>query len=694
VHLDRLRKSALARPATLLVLAVFAPLAIYAAFNAYLALDRRQADMTAQSIAGVQAIVENVDRQIATGIEDAQTLAEAPALDQAMGGPANLKLFEEVARRTGERHRDWLTVALLSPDGRWLFSTRPDDDPAHRRVEDLSSFNEAVRTGRPVIGDMVKGSHGRWGIPLRAPVLRGGRVVYVVTVVINPASVRDTLSSLRMPGPWVTFVVDGQGHVVARLPDDGGRAMGVAVTAQTRAAREKGGSGGYSGQTLIERHPARWVANQTFYWVSPTSHWSAHAAIPRSVWEAPLRQMLATMAVGFLVCLLLAALLAVLWLRDNEGRRRQSAAVELATRIDALGRLTGGVAHDFNNLLTVISGNAEILGRRVKGQIQAERPLVAIRTAAERAAQLTRQLLVFARGGAAESTDVDLARKVLDLLGAMSQLVGAGVAIETDLEPGLPAVTVDPLQLEAALLNLAANARDAMGGSGVLHLKLRRSGPLIALSARDEGPGFEAGVLPRVFDPFFTTKPVGQGTGLGLSQVYGFVKGAGGRVEAANAPGGGAVVTLYFPAAAGEAAPSPSLVDIVSSSNPTASGAAILLVDDNEAVRATAAAYLRECGLAVLEAADAASALALLAEHPVEALVTDIVMPGEMDGMGLAEMVKASWPRLPVLLVSGFSERAAEAQARGFGVISKPYSLPDLERRLRLLIDTRAEAQA
>ena len=691
MYLDRLRKTALARPAVLLVLAVFAPLAIYAAFNAYVALERRDAQLTAQSIAGVQAIVENVDRQIATGIEDAQTLAEAPALDQAMGGPANLKLFEEVARRTSERHRDWLTVMLLSPDGRWLFSTKAADNLANRRVEDLPSFNEAVRTGRPVVGDMVKGSGGRWGIPLRAPVLRGGRVVYVVTVVINPTSVRDTLSSLRMPGPWVTFVVDAQGHVVARLPDDGGRAAGVAVTAQTRAAREKGGSGGYSGQTLIER---RWVPNQTFYWVSPTSHWSAHAAIPRSAWEAPLRQMLAFMTIGFLVCLVLAALLAVLWLRDNEGRRRQSAAVELATRIDALGRLTGGVAHDFNNLLTVISGNAEILGRRVKGQAQAERPLLAIRTAADRAAQLTRQLLVFARGGVAESTRVDLGRKVLDLLGALSQLVGAGVAIETDLEPGLPPVNVDPLQLEAALLNLAANARDAMAGSGVLHLKLRREGGRIALSARDEGPGFEAGVLSRVFDPFFTTKPVGQGTGLGLSQVYGLVKGAGGSVEAANAPGGGAVVTLYFPAVDGEAEPPPSSIEIVPSSAPAPVGAAILLVDDNEAVRTTAAAYLRECGLAVIEAADAASALDLLAAHPVEALVTDIVMPGEMDGMGLAEAVKAARPRLPVLLVSGFSERAAEAQARGFSVISKPYSLPDLERRLRGLIETSAPAQA
>jgi signal transduction histidine kinase len=688
LHLDSLRKSALARPAAFLALCVLAPLAIYAAYNAWLALGRRQAALTEQSIAGVQALVENVDRQIATGLEDAETLAGAPALDLVDGRPANLAVFEEVARRTGERHPDWLTVVLLAPDGRWLFSTRRGDDADRRPVEDRASFQQAVSTGRPVVGDIVRGKHGRWGIPLRAPVVRGGKVAYVVTVVLDPKAVRQTLSSLRMPGPWVTFVVNAQGHIVARLPDDGGRSLGGPISAQGRAARARGSGGGYSAHMLSG------VANQTFYWMSPRSRWSAHAAIPRTVWEAPLRQMLVTMLGGFLACLLVAAVLGVLWLRDYERVRRQGAAVELATRVDALGRLTGGVAHDFNNLLTVIQGNTDILARRVKGQGPAERPIAAIRAATERAAKLTRQLLVFARGGPAESTPVDLARAVPDLLGAMSQLVGAGVVIETDVEPGLPLVSVDPLQLEAALLNLAANARDAMQGSGVLHLRLRRDGAWVALQARDEGPGFAPAILPRVFDPFFTTKPVGEGTGLGLSQVYGLVKGAGGRVEAANAPGGGAVVTLSFPPADTAA---PAVEAEVHAPNQQAAGvgeATVLLVDDNEAVRATTAAYLRDGGLAVLEAADAAGALRLLESGAVEAVVSDIAMPGEMDGMGLADAIRAGWPALPVLLVSGFSERVAEAHARGFPVINKPYGLPDLERRLRLLVEPQAVAEA
>jgi len=678
----------MARPAAFLALCVLAPLAIYAACNAWMAFQGRQAGLTQQSTAGVRALVENIDRQIATGLEDAGTLAAAPALDPVNGHPANLQVFEEVARRTAQRHPDWLTVVLLDPDGHWIFSTRAGDDAARRQVEDRPSFEQAVRTGQPVVGDIVKGKLGAWGIALRAPVVRDGKVAYVVTVVLNPKAVRQTLSSLRMPGPWVTFVVNAQGHVVARLPDDGGRSMGNAISAQGQAARERGGGGGYHGQMLGGG------ASQTFYWISPQSHWSAHAAIARAVWEAPLRRMLITMLGGFLACLLVAAVLGVLWLRDYEQGRRQGAAVELATRIDALGRLTGGVAHDFNNLLTVIQGNTDILARRVKGQARAEPSIIAIRSATDRAAKLTRQLLVFARGGPAEPVPVDLTRKVLDLLGAMSQLVGAGVVIETDFEPGLPAVSVDPLQLEAALLNLAANARDAMDGSGMLYLRLRRSGDWVALQVRDAGPGFDPQVLPRVFDPFFTTKPVGKGTGLGLSQVYGLVKGAGGRVEAANAPGGGAVVTLSFPPAA--AAASAPEAEAQPASPPAAgSGAAtVLLVDDNEAVRATTATYLRDGGFEVLEADDAAHALRLLEIHAVEAVVSDIVMPGEMDGMALADAIRASRPGLPVLLVSGFSERVTVAHARGLPVINKPYGLPDLERRLRALVELQAPAEA
>jgi signal transduction histidine kinase/CheY-like chemotaxis protein len=676
----------MARPAVLLALAAFGPLAIYAVFNGYLALDRRQSGMDDQAIASARALSEAVDREIATGLDDAATLADAPGLDEAGAiSPA----FRTVANRVRQRHPEWEAVLVMDPDGHRLFSTETISPPHGPLAWEMPSLIQAVRTGRPTVGDIVKGSRGLWGIPLRAPAIRNGKVAAVVTVVLDPKVIADRVADLRLAEPWITGVVNGYGHAVARSRDQD-RVIGLPVNRealQARATRPRGGGGVYRGRTLGG------ADTQSAFWVSPVTNWSTHVAMPLALYEAPIRQLLATLVAGFAICLLLALALVILWIRDFESRRGQASAVEQATRIDALGRLTGGVAHDFNNLLTVIQGNTEILGRRLKDQTQAERPLAAIRTATDRAAKLTRQLLVFARGGPTEPVTVDLGRKIDDLTSPMSQLMGGGVAIEVDIAPGTPPVNVDPLQLEAALLNLAANARDAMEGAGTLYLRLTHAPPWVVLTVRDEGPGFDPAALTRVFDPFFTTKPVGQGTGLGLSQVYGLVKGAGGRVEAANAPQGGAVITLLFPAIEGapRAEPAQSSAAPLPADAPTgaqqANPGSVLLVDDNEAVRGTTAAYLRECGLPVIEAQDAAQALGILQTVQVEAVASDIIMPGEMDGIALAEAIKARWPSLPVLLVSGYSGRAADAQARGFSVVNKPYSLPDLERRLRAMVE-------
>jgi signal transduction histidine kinase/CheY-like chemotaxis protein len=672
VQLNELGKWRLARPAVLLALAAILPLAAYAAFNGYISLRGRQSGIDAQAVASARALSETVDREIDSGLDEAQTLAAAPALDPASG---NLKLFGEVARRTRARHPEWLSIVLLDAQGRWLFNTEFSE---HRITSDMASLQEVVRTAKPSVGDVIRGGiKGEWGVAMRAPVIRNGRVVYVVTVVTRPLALHRLIANLRTPPSWIVSVITAHGHVAARSRDED-RVLGRALSAEAAAARARGGGGTYHGRTFDGGE------TETAYWVSPTSHWSVHVSVPRSIYETPVWQMALTLLAGFTVCLLLALSLVVLWIRDSEARRGHAAAVEQATRIDALGRLTGGVAHDFNNLLTVIQGNAEILGRRVKDLPQAERSLAAIRTATDRAAKLTRQLLVFARGGPAGPVAVDLGRKVEELTAAMAQLVGSGVVIDTSVEPGLPPVSVDPLQLEAALLNLAANARDALDGAGRMQITLRREGPWVALIVADQGAGFDPGVLSRVFDPFFTTKPVGQGTGLGLSQVYGLMKGAGGRVTASNAASGGGVVTLLFPPST---LPADTVDDPLEPAAPAGAGLeGVLLVDDNDAVRATTAAYLRECGLSVIEAPDAVRALELLQTARVEAVMSDIIMPGDMDGISLAQTIQTRWPALPVLLVSGYSERAAEAQARGFHVLNKPYSLPDVERRLRGLV--------
>jgi signal transduction histidine kinase len=676
LRLSRFLKWRLERPALFLALAAFAPLAAYAAFNGYISLKGRQTGADLQAIASTRSLSENIDREINAGLDEARALADDPALDPA-AGRSGMKVFEEVMRRARLRHPEWLDLILLDTQGQWIFSA--DHSPL-RKATDIVSLREAVRTGKPGVGDIVRDANGRWGIPLRAPVVRDGKVIYVVTAVTRPQAIHRLVANLNTPPGWVVLVSNAQGRAVARSSDED-RVLGMPLNAQARAARAgrpQGGGGTYPGRAMSGDE------TRTAFWLSPTTHWSTHVAIPLSLYEAPLRQMALTLLGGFAVCLLLALTLVILWIRDYETRRSHVAAVEQATRIDALGRLTGGVAHDFNNLLTVIQGNAEILARRLSDMPQADRSLAAIRTATDRAAKLTRQLLVFARGGPTGPVILDLAAKINDLLAPMAQLVGAGVVIDTSIEADLPPISIDPLQLEAALLNLAANARDAMGGAGRMEIRLRRVGEWVALIVRDEGPGFDPSALPRVFDPFFTTKPVGQGTGLGLSQVYGLMKGAGGQVEASNPAGGGGMVSLLFPASPVEAAPVAS-VDPPFTPPDSEGREGILLVDDHDGVRATTAAFLRECGLPVIEASDAAHALRILESAHVEAVVTDITMPGEMDGIGLVETIRNRWPSLPVLLVSGYSERAADAQARGFSVLDKPYSLPEMEQRLRAL---------
>jgi signal transduction histidine kinase/CheY-like chemotaxis protein len=415
--------------------------------------------------------------------------------------------------------------------------------------------------------------------------------------------------------------------------------------------------------------------------VSPQTGWSIHIGVPKTEFETPVRRLAVLLVLGLGVAVALAGAFVLLLLRELRQRQAETVAIEQAIRMDALGRLTGGVAHDFNNLLMVIQGNIDILARRAGAEGGLQRPIEAMRAATERAAKLTRQLLVFARGGSSERTETDVAAVVRDLHLDMRQLAGEGVAVAVAL-PARPAVAkLDRLQLEAALLNLCANARDAMApGGGRVAVVVEADAQHVRLVVRDTGPGFPPEVMTRAFDPFFTTKPVGKGTGLGLTQVYGFARNAGGRAHLANAPGGGAQETISLPRS--HVAPSAEASRIGDAAHER-SGGRVLLVEDNEAVRTTTADFLAESGLTVRTAVDAAEALALLERETFGAVLSDIIMPGEMSGTALALAIRRRWPDVPVLLISGYSDRALEAQDQGFTVLPKPMDLNAVVRQLR-----------
>jgi two-component system NtrC family sensor kinase len=371
---------------------------------------------------------------------------------------------------------------------------------------------------------------------------------------------------------------------------------------------------------------------------------------------------------------------------EVERREMAEAALKQAQRLEAVGHLTGGVAHDFNNLLMVVKGNLDRL-RRYPMEERQKRSLDAIETAAGRGASLVRQLLSFSRQQTHEPEVVDLSRYLLDLQDMLRSSLRRDIAIDMRLPPGLWNTKVDLNELELAILNIAVNARDAMPDGGQLliegwNLNLRDpdvvglQGEYVALSLTDTGSGIPEDVLPHVFEPFNTTKDVGKGTGLGLSQVYGFARQPGGTATALAEPGRGTTITLYLPRTI-EAASDASDRDHEA---PIRSGHGhILLVEDNADIADVTRASLEEIGFHVSHAADAQSALAVLRSGArIDLVFSDIVMPGALNGVDLARIIRREQPTLPVLLATGYSDVAQAATDDGFTILRKPYDLAEL----------------
>jgi two-component system, cell cycle sensor histidine kinase and response regulator CckA len=373
--------------------------------------------------------------------------------------------------------------------------------------------------------------------------------------------------------------------------------------------------------------------------------------------------------------------------RDRSARHSAELALEetseqlrQAQKMESIGRLAGGVAHDFNNLLLVINGYSEFLSSSLVDERQ--RHFAAeIRSAGERAAGLTQQLLAFSRRQVLQPRVVDLNESIRDLHGMLRSLIGEGIRVELSLDGDLRAIEADPGQVGQVLLNLAVNARDAMAGSGTLEISTFNAGDEVVLEVADTGTGMDEATRSRIFEPFFTTKDVGQGTGLGLSTVYGVVTQSGGTIDVRSAPGEGTTFSIRLPATDRVEAVEPD-VDVAG----TPAAERILVVDDEQIVRDLLAHTLRRQGYDVEVAAGARDARAL--EGPWDLLLTDVVMP-EMDGVELARHVDAR----QVLFMSGYDQRALAESAGAF--LQKPFSGDELARSIRALLDgSRALATA
>ena len=386
---------------------------------------------------------------------------------------------------------------------------------------------------------------------------------------------------------------------------------------------------------------------------------------------------------------------------ETAEREKAQESLREAQKLEAIGRMAGGIAHDFNNILTVIQGNAEVLqdSPLTEDDLHA---VQAIDRATDRGARLVRQILTFSRRQPVNVDVVDLRKRSDELTEMLGRAVRGDIRLIVSLPADVWPVLCDVAELEIALMNLTVNARDAMPKGGLVRVEGRNctlngngggpaglKGEFVALSVIDTGTGIAPDTIKKVFEPFFTTKDVGKGTGLGLSQVYGFAQQAGGTAVVESTLGQGTSVILYLPRAKGEAAAAAATAEPRMQAN-----GKVLLVEDDEDVAAVARDLLRMVGYRVDHVRDGGTALALLLSgQAFDVVFSDIIMPGGMSGLDLARRIRQHFPRLPILLTSGYARATGEVFREGFNILAKPYSADLLAAALRRTIEEAAQAR-
>jgi len=389
---------------------------------------------------------------------------------------------------------------------------------------------------------------------------------------------------------------------------------------------------------------------------------------------------------------------------ETAERERAEASLRQSQKMEAVGQLTGGIAHDFNNMLMGIVGSVDIMRRRMAaGQFEdLDRYLDIASASAGRAAALTHRLLAFSRRQTLDPKPVEINGLIRSMSDLLERAVNEKIDFEVVLAPDLPAGIVDPHQLENAILNLALNARDAMPDGGVLtvetslvdldeaHIATRPGispGRYVMVAVSDTGVGMPADLIEKAFDPFFTTKPLGQGTGLGLSMVYGFVRQSGGQVRIHSQVGLGTSVKLYLPTTEAR----PAAASIVTSSAPHGHGERVLVVEDDATVRMLVREVLEELQYHAVEFADPLAAVPYLKSgERIDLMICDVGLPG-MNGRELAETARDHRPELPILFITGYAENAAirsDFVGANMSMVTKPFSLDELAAKVSQMIDS------
>jgi signal transduction histidine kinase/ActR/RegA family two-component response regulator len=596
------------------------------------------------------------------------------------------------------------SVFLVSPDGVNVASSRAFPLPV-LSDRDRDYFIKAQEGERGLyISTPFKGQlAGTYAFTITRPRLVDGRFDGLVGVTISPAYFQAFYRAvLDHPRASAATLMRDDGALLIRVPEIADRPIRLGPTTSIMQELAKGaGSGLFFGRSSLDQMD-RLAGYRRLEGVPLLVTYSIDRGLYLHDWYVHVL-VFGLLAVMLSAMILLAGTVmlqkatrehATLQRLVAETTRRQEAEANLqqGQKMEALGRLTGGVAHDFNNLLTAIMGSLELLQKHVT-EPRPRRLIDTARQAAQRGAQLTAQMLAFSRKQDVAVRAIDVNATISGTADLLQRAIGPSVQVRHRLADDAWHAMADPVQLEIALLNLAMNARDAMPRGGTLTIATdcvtvgvaSAGGPVLApgdyvrVAAIDTGEGMSEEVRARALEPFFTTKGTGKGTGLGLSMVFGFVSLMGGAVTLDSTPGAGTTVSLYLRRALAGAAP--QAADVLPQAGPAPLGAArILLVDDDETVRMTTRGMLEDMALQVVEAAGGAEALALLAtDRAFDLLVIDFAMPG-MNGSQCAGQIRALWPEAPLLFVTGYVENDGLRSWVDLGVptLRKPFTQADL----------------
>jgi signal transduction histidine kinase/ActR/RegA family two-component response regulator len=740
----------------LLVVASIVPLFAFSLASQYLQYRDAIAAAGRQTLELARSLSSLAEQELQTRMVALQVLALSPALHAN-----DLATFRAEAEAAIAEQFPGSNLILLQENGQQLMNTLlPPGAPLPIRPN-METTRQVFATGRPAVSNFFMGAIGpRPVVAIDVPVKRDdGSVAYVLSSNPRLDDFAEIIRRQRFPNSWIVSIFDRGGVNVARTPNPErfvGQPAGAVFRQRMLAERE-----GVSDSTSREGIPL----------IAAFSHsakfgWAGAVGIPRAELVAPaIRAAMQTLAVGSIllaVSLALALLVArqitgpiaalrrlaaagdadavldapptglreadevVRALRTAEENRRRSehekeqARAALHTseeqlrqsqKMEAVGQLTGGLAHDFNNLLLVIIGNLdELLAGRNDPATVRELARHAL-DAAQRGADLTRSLLAFARRQPLRPRRVAINDLVSGIAKLLGRTLGERIEVSLELAADVWPVVIDPAQLEAALANLATNARDAMPKGGRLTIVTANrhldedygsqhadviAGDYTMIEVSDTGVGMPPDVVAQIFDPFFTTKGRGQGTGLGLSMVFGFMKQSGGHINVYSEPGVGTTFRLYLPrdehaernderAAAETSAPG--------------GGETVLVVEDNPSLRRLVVLQLTTLGYRVQESENAAAALAVLEAQAVDGgqhidlLLADVVMPGKLDGYDLARTVLERWPSTKIVLMSGFpGTNLDRSPAAHIPLLSKPYRREDLARTLRAAMDDQPSA--